>query len=160
MPRKEVEKGSPERLDPDALRRRNRPTQEEYPVEDYKVSAGAVDRVLDHVINPSRDAIRGVTVIDRLQGRLFPLLDIVNTGRAYCLEIAEYRTGKGEYRRKYRRERPVIPNLVDEYLFRSAQWLKSVGGKSYDKAMDIVMAEVETQADRDTGGSDAWDVKE
>jgi len=104
-----------------------------------------IDKVIDLAFNPSREKIREVTIIDRIQGRLFPLLDMINTGRLYILEVALYRQDAEEYRKKFKKAKPIPPNLLDEYIFRTAQWQKSVAGKNLERATDIALAETEVR---------------
>lgn len=122
------------------------------------VSAGPIDKVIELAFNPSRDKIREVTIIDRMQGRLFPLLDMINTGRQYILEVASYRQDREEYKRAFGKLRPIPPNLLDEYMFRTAQWQKSVAGKNLERATDIALAETEARAEEEEREpiGDAW----
>ncbi len=123
------------------------------------VSAGAVEKAMDLAFNPTREKIREVTIIDRMQGRMFPQLDMVNSGRQYCLEIAFHRQDPVEYERKFDRPRPIPPDLLDELLFRTAQWQKSVAGRNLERITDIALAETEVRAgDEDITGEnrDAW----
>ncbi len=150
------------RADPDALRR-NRPVKdddEELARPPASVSAGSVDKVIDLAFNPTREKIREVTIIDRMQGRLFPQLDMINAGRHYLLEIAMHRQDPEAYEKKFKQKRPVSPDLLDELLFRTAQWQKSVLGKNLDRATDIALAETETKTEEDMGGGggsgDPW----
>lgn len=137
-------------LDPGSLRRKKTEEVEEAKgkVEEEKVSS-PIDKVIDLAFNPSRDKIREVTIIDRIQGRLFPLLDMINKGRNYILEVALYRQDAEEYKKKYGQPMPIPPNLLDEYIFRTAQWQKSVGGKNLERATDIALAETEVKGAED-----------
>ena len=122
------------------------------------ISAGPVDKVIELAFNPSRDKIREVTVVDRMQGRLFPQIDMVNMLLHYCLEISFYRQDKEEYKRKFNRTRPVPPDAMDEFLFRTAQWQKSVAGRNLDRAIDIALAETEAKAEMETPyDADKWE---
>jgi hypothetical protein len=128
-------------------------------VKDVPVSAGPVDKVIELAFNPSRDKIREVTVIDRLQGRLFPLLDMVNAGFQYVLEIAQFRQDKDMFAAIYKRDEPVSPNFLDEYMYRTAQWSKSIAGKNLERATDIALAETEAKSSEGEdifGGSDKY----
>ncbi len=123
------------------------------------VSAGAIDRVIDFAFNPSRDKIREVTIIDRIQGRLLPQLDIIALMWQNVIEIAAFRQDTVEYAKVYKRTRPVAPDLHDEFIYRTAQWQKSVAGKNLERATDIALAEIETRSgegDDYNGGADAW----
>lgn len=143
-------------LDPDKLKRSKPKKEEETPPEkEEKVSAGKVDKLVDFIFNPSREKMREVTIIDRMQGRLFPLLDMVNAGRKYCMEIALFRQNSTEYKRLAllygKPAQPTPPDLLDEFLFRTAQWQKSVAGKNLERGMDMVLAEIETRVEGDDG---------
>ncbi len=153
----------PVKIDPSLLKR-NRPKEEVEPeLEPLDVSAGAVNKIIDLAFNPSREKIREVTVIDRVQGRLFPQLDMINTLRHYILQIAFYRqdksADKAEFKKLFKLPRPMPPDCTDELLYRIAQWQKSITGKNLDRALDIALAETETKGGEDEGmsaGSDAW----
>ncbi len=151
----------PTRIDPARLKR-NRPQPDE-DAEPYKdppaVSAGPVDKVIELAFNPTREKIREVTVIDRMQGRYFPQLDMINMMRHYLLEIAYYRQDANNYAKIFKKRIPMSPDALEEYLFRTAQWQKSVAGKNLERATDIALAETEARGDDggDIGGaSDAW----
>ncbi len=141
------------------LLRRTKPQVEQKPkAEPLSVSAGAVDKVIDLAFNPSRDKIKEVTVIDRIQGRLFPQLDMIIVGREYCQQLAQYRLDRDEYARIYEQVKPVSPNLAENLLHFIAQWQKSVAGKNLERAIDIALAETETKAGEEDDGSSAADV--
>ena len=120
--------------------------------EHISVSAGPIERVIDYVFNPSRDKIREVTVIDRLQGRLFPQLDMISMGRRYILEIAIYRQNKEIYKEAFKRDRPIPPDLIDELQYRTAQWAKSIAGKNMERGIDLALAETEAKMGEDDMG--------
>lgn len=143
----------------DLRRRKPEPDEDLLPGTPPSVSAGAVEKALDLAFNPSREKLREVTIIDRVQGRLFPLIDIINTGRQYCLEVAVFRQSADEYLKVFKKKRPISPNLLDEFLYRTAQWQKSVQGTNLTKITDIALAETETRSGEDGegyGGTDAW----
>ena len=149
------------KLDPEKLKRVRPPKDEasEADREPPSISAGPVDKVIELAFNPTREKIREVTVIDRMQGRYFPQLDMINMMRHYLLEVAYYRQDSNNYARIFKKRIPVSPDALDEYLFRTAQWQKSVGGKNLERATDIALAETEAQGDNDGdigGASDAW----
>lgn len=151
------ENESERRLNPENLRRKDRKdrTAVEEKVEP-KVSS-PVDKVIDLAFNPSREKLREVTIIDRMQGRLFPLLDMVNAGQQYILEIAIYREDAKAYEKQFGKPVPESPNLLDEFLFRTAQWQKSVQGKNLERATDIALAEVEGRDNEgDPFSGDTW----
>lgn len=123
------------------------------------VSAGPVDRVIELAFNPSRDKIREVTVIDFMQARLFPQLDMVNMLRRYCLEVAHFRQNPEQYKKLFKKAKPIQPDAIDELLYRTAQWQKSRDGRNLEKAVDIALAETEARAGEEedlTRGADAW----
>lgn len=128
------------------LKRTQKPEPEVLP-ETPSVSAGAIDRVIDLAFNPSRDKIREVTIIDRMQGRLLPLLDLIDMMWNYTIEIATFRQNKENYKLIYKKEQPEPPNMINEYTYRLAQWQKSVQGHNLDKAIDIGLAETEKSDD-------------
>ena len=132
-------------VDP-ALLRRTRPAKAEDPKpEPPALTGGAIDKIVDLALNPSRETIRGFTNIDRIQGKLLPQLDIIDLVWQYITEIAAYRLDAVEYERVYKHKRPTPPNLIDEFTYRTAQWQKSVQGKSLQSAIDLALAETETR---------------
>lgn len=149
------------KLDPASLRR-NRPVRVEEEDEHQApvpVSAGAVDKVVDLMFNPTRDSIRAVTIIDKMQGRLFPQLDMLNELMHYCIEVATFRQNSDLYKRLYKKPRPIPPDVVDNLLFRTAQWSKSIGGRNLERGTDIALAETEAHAGEDDSmgnDTDAW----
>lgn len=152
---------SAQNIDPALLKRTKRKVEEEAELDDARtVSAGAIDKVLDFAFNPSRDKIREVTIIDRVQGRLLPQLDMVALMWQYVIEVALYRQDNGEYERLFRRKRPLLPDLHSEFIYRTAQWQKSVAGKNLERATDMALAEIETRSGEgeDFGsGAESWE---
>jgi len=145
--------------DDEELKRKKKDTEEEEgKEEEVATSAGRIDKLLDMLYNPTRDTIRGVTIIDRLQGRLFPQLDMINLGRKYILEVAAFRQNKEIYKKAFKRDRPIPPDLIDELQYRTAQWGKSVAGKSLERGIDIALAEMETKIEEEPSpfGVDAF----
>jgi len=113
------------------------------------ISAGRIEKILDLLYNPTREGIRAVTIIDRFQGRLFPQLDMINMGRKYILEIALFRQNKELYKKTFQRERPIPPDFIEELLYRTAQWGKSVAGKSLERGIDLALAEIEGKVEEE-----------
>ena len=145
-----AEKNEPEvKIDADKLKRTGKTVVIEEEEKPASVSAGAVDKVIDLAFNPTRDKIREVTIIDRVQGRLFPQLDMINYMRHYCLEIAHFRQDPEAYKVLFEKEKPVPPEPLDEFIFRTAQWQKSVAGKNLERATDIALAETEGRAEEE-----------
>lgn len=140
--------------------RRGKTVEEEPEPEPKSVSAGPVDKIGEYILNPSREKMREVTVIDMYQARLFPQLDMCGSLMHYVLEIAQFREDSVLYERVYKHKRPIPPDAQDEFLFRTAQWARSIHGKSLDAGVSLTMAEVESKADDDGmgggGGGDAW----
>lgn len=127
--------------------KRNRPDKPE--IEDFgpaPVSAGPVDKVVEYMFNPTHEKIREVTVIDRLQGRLFPLMDVSNSLFMNCIEIATYRQSRDLFVEIFKRPEPEALNPLEHLMYRTAQWQKSVNGHNLDKGIDIALAEVETRS--------------
>lgn len=136
------------KIDKEKLRRTRVPDDGngKKPDEPTPVSAGAVDKAIDLAFNPTRDKIREVTIIDRIQGRMFPQLDMINHMRHFVIEIAQFRQNPEKYRELYEKEMPESPDPLDEFLYRTAQWQKSVAGKNLEKITDIALAEKEAEA--------------
>ena len=121
------------------------------------VSAGTIDRVVDLAFNPSRDKIREMTSIDRIQGRLLPQLDVLSMMWQYIIGVAFFRQDADEYKRVFKEEMPLPPDIVGEFTYRTAQWQKSVQGMNLRSAVDLALAEVETRGEEDKEfGADAW----
>tara|TARA_Y100000310_G_C20670663_1_gene810088 strand:- start:882 stop:1391 length:510 start_codon:yes stop_codon:yes gene_type:complete len=142
------------------LRRRNRERDDELPLETpHSVSAGPIEKALELAFNPSDDMLPSVTIIDRVQGRLFPIINVINLVWMDVLEIAYYRQDKDEYKRVFGKSRPVSPNLLAKLLHYTALWQKSVQGANLTKITDIALAETETRAGDEGegyGSVDAW----
>lgn len=139
--------------------RRTKPvaSKKESKQEPLSVSAGPVDKVIELAFNPTRDKIREVTVIDRMQGKFFPQLDMLNMMMHYCLEVSYFRQDPAKYEEVFEQDRPVQPDLIEELMFRSAQWQKSIAGKNLERAIDIALAETEAKAGDDDFGKKAND---
>jgi len=132
-------------IDP-ALLRRGKPKREEEPKpEPPPLTSGTIDKIVDLALNPSRETIRGFTNIDRIQGKLLPQLDIIDLVWQNVIETAMFRQDAVEYERVYKHKRPISLNLIDEFTYRTAQWQKSVQGKSLQSAIDLALAETETR---------------
>jgi len=140
------------------LKRKKIEEEKEPEIKKQEVTAGAIDKALDLAFNPSREKIREVTIIDRVQGRLFPILDLINAGQQYILEVAKYRESKEEYLKLFKRAKPLSPNFLDDLMYRTAQWQKSVAGTNLTKITDIALAEMETKSDDIEGRfhADSW----
>jgi len=142
-------------------KRKVKDTDEEEPEEPQPVSAGAIDRIVDYVFNPTREKIREVTSVDRIQARLLPQLDIVENMWKYVIEIADYRKNTKTCCIKSiddlatfealikNKKQPDPINIIDEFIYRTAQWQKSVGGMNLKSAIDLALAETETRANEE-----------
>ena len=134
-------------IDPAKIKRSKPVVEEERKADSTSVSAGPVEKAMDLAFNPTREAIKGVTVIDRMQGRLLPLLDIQSQEWEYVIEVATYRQDAKNYAVIYGQETPVPINLYEEYMYSLALWQKSVDGINLGKITDIALAEMETKAE-------------
>ena len=116
------------------------------------VSAGPVDRVIDLAFNPSREKLREVTIIDRMQGRTFPLIDTMGSLFLDCIKVAAYRESPETYPQVFDEDHPpVVFDVMREYLLYTAQWQKSIAGKNLERATDIALAETEKEPGEDQG---------
>jgi len=146
------------KLDTDKLKRSIPPKKEKPVKEPVVVTQGAIGMVTDFMFNPTRDSIRSATVIDRMQGRFFPQLDMINLMFGYYLEMACYRENPDYYAEAFEKEYPEHPNPMEELMYRTAQWQRSVGGKTMNEGLEIVKVEKEAQAQEDDygRGNDPW----
>jgi len=131
------------KIDPDKIKRTKVVTDKKPEKKDPDITQGTIPQLIDLAFNPSRDKIREVTIVDRIQGRFFPLIDMINYMRHHVLEIALYRQNPEEYELLYEKPCPVQAEPLDEFIYRTAQWQKSVQGKNLEKASDIALAETE-----------------
>lgn len=140
-------------------RKRETPDDSEQEEKAKPVSAGPVDKAIELAFNPTWEKLPEVTIIDKFQGRLFPLVTLVDIIWDDCLQIALYRQSKTDYQRVYKKPKPVSNSWLGELLHSTAQWQKSIGGTNLTKITDIALAEMENNADEDgegLGGADAW----
>ena len=147
-------------IDKASIRRKKPSTngdEEEQPKQ-LAVTAGAIERIVDYAFNPSREKIREVTSVDRMQGRLLPQLDLINTIWDYVIAIAEYRQDATLYKKINKRKQPSLPDLISDFVYRTAQWQKSVQGMNLKSAIDIALAETEARAGEEgVGGLGGFD---
>ena len=148
------------RIDVSKLRRKKQEPTEDVDTERViPVSAGPVEKAMELAFNPSDEMLPSVTVIDKFQGRLFPLIDLINIMWDDVLQVAHYRQDKDEYRRVFKRTKPISANWLWELLHSTAKWQKSIGGTNLTKITDIALAETESRAGDEgdgIGGVDAW----
>lgn len=147
------------KIDKEKLRRTRQPEDNgKKPKEPPAITAGSVDKALDLAFNPSRDKIREVTVVDRIQGRLLPQLDMQELMWQYVIETATYRQDSQNYKKVYEKDMPEPPNIIADFTYRTAQWQKSIGGLNLNKIIDITLAEMETKMQEgDYSGADYFD---
>ena len=119
--------------------------------QEESVSAGPIDKVIELAFNPSREKLREVTIIDRWQGRTFPLIDTMNSLFLECIKIAVYRQSPSSYHDIFGDGDGPSPvfDVMGEYLTRTAQWQKSIAGKNLERATDIALAETEKSAEEE-----------
>jgi len=142
------------------LKRTGREDTEPRGKEPPPVSQGAIDKVTDLIFNASRDKIREVTIVDRMQGKLLPQLDTVNSIFHYIVEVATFRMDADLYQKIYEQPCPVQPDILDDFSYRTAQWQKSINGVNLKSGVDVVLAEIESQQDKDPYGFSNPDVKD
>ncbi len=133
-------------IDKDSIRRKKpddaKEEGEEKPLE---VTAGVIDRIVDLAFNPSREKIREVTSVDRIQARLLPQLDVIDLMWQHTIEIAAYRQDSTSYKQVYKKKKPSVPGLISEFIYRTAQWQKSIQGMNLKSAIDLALAETEAR---------------
>ena len=117
--------------------------------EPKSVSDSPIGKAIDLAFNPTREKIREVTIIDKHQARLLPTLDVLNLAWLEVIEIACFRQDSGDYERLFKKKKPKPSNLIDEYMYRVAQWQKSEKGENLNKITDIALAETETRGEDD-----------
>lgn len=119
-----------------------------------------VGKIADMTLNPSREKIREVTVVDIIQGHLFPILDTLNTEWDYVFRVAMYRQNESAYAAMFPDEPvPVSPDTIDNFTFRTAQWQKSIRGRGLEFSVDLAKSQQESEGEGDGSGSDAWENK-
>lgn len=141
------------------MKRDKKPVTKDTTVEEPKITQGVINRALDLGYNPSREKMREFTIIDRMQGRLFPLIDMIQQGREYILKVASYRMDPEAYLMDNANKKPEQPDMMDNYLYRVAQWQKSVQGINLKSLNEIIMTEMEVKAaeeDQFGNTADAW----
>lgn len=146
-------------IDPTMLVRRNRPKDVEIPPEPPPAANALRASVVELAFNPTREKIREVTIVDRMQGRLLPLLDLESQGWDYVIEVAAYRQDSNLYKEIFKKSKPSQIDLIETYTYRLAQWQKSVAGKNLERATDIALAETENKAEEkgdDGTHGDPW----
>lgn len=156
MPEKENKPGISKA---DLIRRNKGEGKPEAEGKSLAVSAGVVGpRIVDFVFNPTREKIREVTVVNQLEAQLLPQIDVLDTMWQYVIEVALFRQDADEYERIFGQKRPIPPNPIGDWVFRKAQWNKSIGGKNLQSGIDITLAETEARTGDEEGivGGDAW----
>lgn len=131
--------------------RRNRPEneKEKKKPEPLATTAGTIDKVVDYAFNPSREKIREMTSVSPAQAKLLPQMDIVDMMWDFVIEVSLYRQSSELYQKVFEEEgkaRPIPPRIIDDFVYRTAQWQKSVHGMNLKSAIDLALAETETKA--------------
>ena len=109
-----------------------------------------MDKVIELAFNPSREKLREVTIIDRMQGRTFPLIDTMSSLFLDCIKVSAYRQSPQNYQEIFEETQPPpLFDIMGEYLYRTAQWQKSIAGKNLERATDIALAETEKGAEEE-----------
>lgn len=148
------DKGKRAVIDPNKLRRSRRDDREDVvTTKAESVSAGPIDKVIELAFNPSPDKLKEVTIIDRMQGRTFPLIDTMGSLFLDCIKISLYRQSPEDYKKLFTEEHPpLVFDIMGVYLIKTAQWQKSIAGKNLERATDIALAETE----KETGDEDRY----
>jgi len=133
-------------INTDNIRRKRSTEEDEEKVIPLPVTAGAIDKIVDLAFNPSREKIREVTSVNAMQAKLLPQLDIIDAMWQYVIEVAAFRQDAELYNKTYKRKAPIPPSLIDDFIYRTAQWQKSVQGMNLKSAIDLALAETETRA--------------
>jgi hypothetical protein len=124
------------------------------------VAQSPVGKIADYLLNPTREKIREVTVVDIIQGHLFPILDTLNAEWNYVFQVAMYRQNKDVYAEMFPHEPvPISPDTIDNFTYRTAQWQKSIRGRGMDNGVDLAKSQQESEGDMDGGSSDGWNEK-
>lgn len=140
-------------------RRRTAQDDGDQPQEPPSVSAGVIERITDYAFNPTREKIREMTTVNRLQAILLPQLDLIGLSWRELIEVAIFRQDSVEYQRVFKRKLPEQVDPIDEYIYRFAQWSKSRDGMNLKSAVDLSLAEIEGKINGEEegiGGTDAW----
>lgn len=137
-------------IDPERVRRNKAKAEEEKKEpKPLPTTAGTIDKVVDYAFNPSREKIREMTSVSPAQAKLLPQLDIVDMMWDFVIEVALYRQNADYYQQLFKeegRKRPIPPRIIDDFVYRTAQWQKSVHGMNVKSAIDLALAETETRA--------------
>ena len=136
--------------------------EEEY--QNEPISRGSViGQIASLTLNPARHLLRQFTYINRYQASLFPLLDTIISGRQYVLEVQAYLNDRVLYSKEAKKvHKPLIPEMPDlasVMLESIAAWQKSIGGKNFEKGLELALAETEKERDGMSGikGMDSWE---
>ena len=141
-----IEREKKIKIAPSKLRRSKPQEDEEEGKKQIEVTAGAIDKVVDYAFNPSREKIREMTDINPMQARLLPQLDINDTMWQYAIEVSVYRLDASVYQTVFKKKKPIPPPIIEEFIYRTAQWQKSIHGTNLKAAIDLALAEKEAQA--------------
>jgi len=142
-------------------RTKEKEVEEKEKQEPVSVSAGVIERIADYAFNATREKIREMTSINRMQAMLLPQLDLVGQAWRELIEIVIYRQDSIAYLKLFKQKQPIPFDPIDEYIYRFAQWSKSRDAMNLKSAMDLALAEVEAEAGEKglPGGADVWEDK-
>ena len=135
-------------IDKEKIRRskvNNGKEDDEEQKEPMPVVAGAIEKIADYLLNPSREKIREVTSISQIQAKLLPQLDLIESIWQYVIEIATYRQNTANYKQAFKRPYPISPSTIDDFIYRTAQWQKSVNAMNLKSGLDLALAEVQAR---------------
>ena len=118
----------------------------------FAVSAGEFGSLIDGIFNTSREKMPEFTVITPQQGQIFPFLSTLNKIFNNCIEVATYRQSPDVYKAIYNEDKPKEVDVIDEFLFSTAQWQKSIRGKTLDAGTDLIKTDMETKAREEAWG--------
>lgn len=133
-------------IDKKNLKRKKTKTDEDGENEEQKTTAGAIERLVDYAFNPSDEKLREMTVINRMEGMLLPIVDILGTERQNILDIVSYRYDPTAFEKIARKKYPESPDLVALFVKRKAQWNKSIEGRNLKEAINVTLADIEVRS--------------
>lgn len=136
-------------------RRKNKQQEDigDVPATPPPVSLGAVDSIVDALINTSPEKLLELTDFDRNQVTLVPQVVVIDDMWDYVEQVVTYRMDKNEYYKTFRRHFPEIPNTSRRFVHVLAQTRRSLGGKMKKALEDMALAELETKSmDEGIGG--------
>jgi len=136
-------------------RSRQQDVEVDAPPKPPPVSLGAVDSIVDALINTSPEKLLELTDFDRNQVTLVPQVVVIDDMWDYVEQVASYRTDKEHYFKLFKRRYPEVPATSRKFVHVLAQTRRSLGGKMKKALEDMALAELETRTPDDgVGGVD------